>query len=161
MLNRVEAAALAESWNGTPYARGGRIKGSEGGVDCGTLLAEYLVGIGRCPVSEMDQLIEELGFLSNDWFCHAAVEKYMKALEKYAAKKWEGVCVGTPPALPGDIAMYRVVDSELFNHGSIIVSWPYAMHAFDKRVAKTRPRLHPLTANMPMALFDPFQREAA
>jgi cell wall-associated NlpC family hydrolase len=161
ILSRREAAIVAESWAGTPYARGGRVKGSQGGVDCGTLLAEYLVGIGACPREEMDQFIEDLGFLSNDWFCHAHAEKYMNALAKYAAKKWEGVCAGTPPALPGDIAMYRVVDSDRFNHGSIIVGWPYAVHAFDKRVVKTRPGLHSLTSHVPMALFDPFRKEAA
>lgn len=154
MLSRIEAAVGAESWAGTPYARGGRVKG--GGVDCGTLLAEYLVGIGRCPREEMDQLLEDLGFLSNDWFCHAAAEKYMNALAKYAALKWEGVCAGTPPAEVGDIAMYRVAGSELFNHGSIILGWPKAVHAFSERVAVSRPALHPLTSHAPMALFDPW-----
>jgi len=104
----------------------------------------------------MDGLVDNLGFLSNDWFCHAAEEKYENALLKYAALKWEGICAGTPPAQPGDIAMYRVVNSQLFNHGSIVLGWPHAVHAFAKGVAKTRPSLHSLTSHQPMAIFDPW-----
>jgi cell wall-associated NlpC family hydrolase len=154
MKTRTEAVAIARSWIDTPYVRGGRIKGA--GCDCGTLLAEYLVEIGACPASEMDQLIQDLGFLSNDWFCHAAADKYMAALVKYAPLRWEGRCMGMPPAEPGDIAMYRVVSSPLFNHGSIVLGWPYAVHAFSKRVAKVRPTLHPLTSQQHMAIFNPW-----
>jgi cell wall-associated NlpC family hydrolase len=156
MLDRTAAVEFARTWAGTPYVRGGRVRGA--GVDCGTLLAEYLVGIGACPSEEMDALIERLGFLSNDWFCHAAEEKYENELAWFAPLKWEGVCAGKPPALPGDIAMYRVVGSRLFNHGSIILGWPRALHAFSQRVAEARPALHPLTAHMPMAIFDPWGR---
>lgn len=154
MLTRAEAIAIARSWISTPYVRGGRIKGV--GCDCGTLLAEYLVEIGACPASEMDQLIADLGFLSNDWFCHAVAEKYMAALVKYAPLRWEGICRGIPPAEPGDIAMYRVVSSPLFNHGSIILGWPRAVHAFSERVAEVRPTLHPLTSHQQMAIFNPW-----
>jgi cell wall-associated NlpC family hydrolase len=154
MLNRQEAVDYALTWEGTPYVRGGRIKGA--GCDCGTLLAEYLVGIGSCAREDMDQLIENLGFLSNDWFCHASTEKYEDALTKFAAPKWLGICAGTPPAQPGDIAMYRVVGSKRFNHGSIILGWPRALHAFSQRVAIARPTLHPLTAHTEMAIFDPW-----
>jgi cell wall-associated NlpC family hydrolase len=158
MLTRAAAVPVAEAWVGTPYVRGGRIQGV--GCDCGTILAEYLVAIGACPREEMDQLLQDLGFLSNDWFCHAAAEKYEQALLRYAALKWEGPCIGIPPAEPGDIAMYRVVGSQLFNHGSIIVGWPYAVHAFQKRVAIARPAIHPLTSHQPMALFDPWGKQA-
>lgn len=154
MKTREEAVAYARTWKDTPYVRGGRIRGV--GCDCGTLLAEYLVGIEACPVAEMDQLIEDLGFLSNDWFCHTAAEKYEAALLRYAALKWEGVCAGMPPAEPGDVAMYRVARSRLFNHGSIVLGWPRALHAFSQRVAEVRPALHPLTSHMPMAIFDPW-----
>ena len=154
MMTREQAVTYARTWAGTPYVRGGRIRGA--GVDCGTLLAQYLVGIGRCPEPEMDALIAELGFLSNDWFCHAAEEKYEQALQRFAPLKWEGVCAGTPPAEPGDIAMYRVVGSPLFNHGSIVLGWPRALHAFQQGVSECRPALHPLTAHMPMAIFDPW-----
>jgi|SRR6185437_13544580 len=154
MMTREEAVAYARTWAGTPYVRGGRIRGA--GVDCGTLLAEYLVAIGVVSAPEMDALIEHLGFLSNDWFCHAAAEKYEQALSCYARLKWEGACAGTPPAEPGDIAMYRVVGSRLFNHGSIVLGWPRALHAFKERVAECRPALHPLTSHQPMAIFDPW-----
>jgi cell wall-associated NlpC family hydrolase len=157
MMTRAEAAACALAWKGTPYVRGGRIRGV--GCDCGTLLAEYLVAIGACPVAEMDALLDDLGFLSNDWFCHADEERYERALARYAPLKWEGVCMGAPPALPGDIALYRVAGSKRYNHGSIILAWPLALHALQPRVAVTRPSLHAMTSHMPMALFDPFSLE--
>jgi len=156
MMDREQAAQRALTWEGTPYYRGGRIKGPRGGVDCGTLLAGYLVDIGRCPPAEMDALLDELGFLSNDWFCHAETEKYLDALAKYAAPRWLGICRGTPPAQPGDIALYRVNGSKRFNHGSIILGWPRALHAFSERVAVARPALLSLTSHAEMAIFDPW-----
>jgi hypothetical protein len=33
----------------------------------------------------MEALLDDLGFLSNDWFCHADTEKYLNALTKYAS----------------------------------------------------------------------------
>lgn len=156
MMTREQAAEQALTWEGTPYARAGRIKGAGGGVDCGTLLAGYLVEIGRCAPEEMAALLDDLGFLSNDWFCHADTEKYLNALTRYAALRWQGVCRGTPPAQPGDIALYRVANSKRFNHGSIMLGWPRALHAFSQRVAVARPSLHPLTAHTEMAIFDPW-----
>jgi len=156
MMNREQAAEYALTWEGTPYYRAGRIKGPGGGADCGTLLAGYLVGIGRVSPGEMEALLDDLGFLHNDWFCHADTEKYLDALTKYAAPRWLGICRGTPPAQPGDIALYRVVGSKRFNHGSIILGWPRALHAFQQRVAIARPSLHPLTAHAEMAIFDPW-----
>jgi cell wall-associated NlpC family hydrolase len=151
---RAEAVLIAQQWLGTPYVRGGRILGA--GCDCGTLLAQYLVGIGACPAEEMDDLIARLGFLSNDWFCHANSERYEAELLKYAPLRWQGMCRGIPPAQPGDIAMFRVVGSRLFNHGAIVLEWPYALHSVLPRVARTRLTLHPMTAHMEMALFDPW-----
>jgi cell wall-associated NlpC family hydrolase len=154
MLSRREAIIVAESWVGTPYAMGARVRG--GGCDCGTLLAEYLIGIGRCTREEMDAKIASLGPFSHDWFCHAESERYENALLAFAPLRWQGVCAGTPPAKPGDIAMYRVAGSKRFNHGSIILTWPRAVHAFTQRVALARPTLHPLTSHQAMAIFDPW-----
>lgn len=154
MMTRVEAEAFALTFVGTPYVRAGRIRGV--GVDCGTILAEYLLGIGACTEAEMDVIVHDLGFLSNDWFCHATSEKYQQALRSFAPLKWEGVCRGTPPGLPGDIAMYRVVNSDLYNHGSILLTAPNAIHAVAPKVAKMRPTLHPMTCFRQMAIFDPW-----
>jgi cell wall-associated NlpC family hydrolase len=144
----MEAVAAARAWLGTPYVKGGRIKGA--GVDCETLLEAYLIEIGAA--SEFD-----LPVYSQDWFCNTEEEHYRDELAKYATCTWEGRCIGTPPAKPGDIAIYRVVGSRLYNHGSIITLWPKAIHAFEKGVFETRPAIHPLTTHKDMAIFSPFE----
>ncbi|MBS1803507.1 MAG: hypothetical protein JST28_09070 [Acidobacteria bacterium] len=156
MMTREQAAEYALTWEGTPYVRSGRIKGPHGGVDCGTLLAGYLVGIGRVAPTEMETLLDDLGFLSNDWFCNTDSETYLNALTQFASLRWEGICSGKPPAQPGDIALYKVADSKRFNHGSIMLGWPRSLHAFSQRVAVAKPSLHPLTAHTEMAVFDPW-----
>jgi cell wall-associated NlpC family hydrolase len=152
MMTREEAVAYALIWKGTPYVTGGRVPGA--GCDCATLLAEYLIAIGASTR-------DELGVYSQDWFCHATEERYRLTLEKHAALAWEGICMGTPPARPGDVAIYRVVGSKVYNHGSIITGWPKALHAFHERVAEVRPALHPLTAHREMAIFDPWRGRGA
>jgi hypothetical protein len=51
MKSRTEALAIARSYIGTPYVLGGRVKGA--GVDCATLLAEYLMEIGATTEAEL------------------------------------------------------------------------------------------------------------
>jgi len=145
MLTRQEAVAAARAWIGTPYVKGARIRGA--GCDCETLLEAYLIEIGAAK--EFD-----LPVYSQDWFCNTTEERYRDELAKYATCTWEGRCVGTPPALPGDIAIYRVVGSKVYNHGGIVTSWPKAIHAYgDQGVCETRPALHPLTTHKEMAIF--------
>lgn len=146
MITREEAVTAALEWLGTPYVTGGRIKGA--GCDCATLVAAYLVELGAA--------VPDLFLYSQDWFCNTEEEKYFNELSKYATCTWEGHCLGTPPARPGDIALYRVAGSRVYNHGSIITGWPRAIHAFDKGVAESRPALHPLTSHMAMAIFSPW-----
>ena len=86
MLSRSEALIVAQSWIGTPYVKGARVRGA--GCDCATLLAEYLIGIGAAER-------EELGVYSHDWFCHATEERYMFALMKHAARTLEMVARGS------------------------------------------------------------------
>jgi cell wall-associated NlpC family hydrolase len=147
MLTRAEAVVAARAWLDTPYIKGARIRGA--GCDCATLLAEYLCEIGAGPREEL--------FYAQDWFWNTDVEVYRDELSKYATCTWEGRCLGTPPALPGDIAIYRVAGSKLYNHGSIITGWPRAIHAFDVGVRESRPALHPLTSHMAMAIFNPWE----
>lgn len=154
MMTRAETEIYARTWKETAYVRGGRIKGV--GIDCGTLLGEYLIGIGRCTAAEMDAVVAELGFLSNDWFCHATAEKYKQVLERFAPLKGEGICRGMLPAEPGDIALFRVVKSNLYNHGAILLSGGRAIHAVHPQVAEMRPTLHPMTAFHEIAIFDPW-----
>lgn len=148
MKSRNEAVAAALAWKGTPYVTGARVRG--GGCDCATLLSEYLIEIGAA-------LEIPLFTYAQDWFRHTEEERYRDELNKYAACLWEGQCCGTPPSKPGDIALYRVVGSKVYNHGSIITGWPRSLHAFDIGVCELRPALHPLTAYQAMAIFNPWK----
>lgn len=152
MLSRIDAAQYALLWCGTPYVTGARVLGC--GCDCATLIAEYLIGIGA--TTEIP-----LFTYAQDWFCNTTEERYFNELSKYAKCVWEGRCLGTPNTTPGQIALFRVAGSKLYNHSAIITGWPEAVHAFDnKQVALSRPALHPLTAYREMALFDPWERAA-
>lgn len=148
LLSREDAVACARAWIDTPYVKGARVRGA--GCDCATLIAEYMIEIGGA--SRVD-----LGTFSQDWFCNSEREVYFEELSRYARCVWEGVCMGTPAAArPGNIAVYRVVRSRVYNHGSILLGWPEAVHAYQDGVARSRPGLHPLTSHTPMAIFDPW-----
>jgi cell wall-associated NlpC family hydrolase len=148
MLSRSEAVPIARAWKDTPYVKGGRVLGA--GCDCATLLAEYLIAIGA---SER----EGLGVYSHDWFCHVSEERYMFALMKHAQKTLETVAAGSPEAKPGDLVLFRVARSRVFNHGAIVLEWPRIIHAVHPRVAEASATLHPLTAHMQMAVFSPWE----
>ena len=151
MLSRSEAVALARQWVGTPYVKGARVLGA--GCDCATLLAEYLIAIGASQR-------EGLGVYSHDWFCHATEERYMFALMRHAAKTVETVAAGVPDAKPGDLVLFRVAKSRVFNHGAIVTSWPRMIHAVHPRVAEASAVQHPMTSHMQMAIFDPWSLQS-
>jgi cell wall-associated NlpC family hydrolase len=140
------------SWKKTPFVQGARVRGA--GCDCETLIEAYLLGIGAA--GDITTAV-----YSTDWFCHTTEEKYFNELSRYAKCKWEGRCIGTPPALPGDIAIFRTARSPVYNHGCIITGWPRSIHAFDHEngVSESRPGLHYLTAHRDMAIFDPWSLE--
>jgi cell wall-associated NlpC family hydrolase len=149
-ISREIAVAIARSWKGTPYVLGGRIKGA--GCDCATLLAEYLIEIGGATRAE-------LGIYSHDWFQHATEERYKLSTLRHARLTMEGICRGTPDAKPGNLVLFRVAGSRLYNHGAIITAWPRVVHAYDSVVAETDATKHALTGFSEMAIFDPFEEE--
>lgn len=150
---RSRAVALARSWIGTPYVLGGRVRGA--GCDCATLLAEYLIAIGAASAAEL----EDLGFYSHDWFCHASSERYLLRLMRYARAAAETVCRAGVDARPGALVLFRVAGSKRFNHGAIVTRWPFGVHAVDPRVKESDLTQHYLTAFRVMEVFDPGLRE--
>jgi cell wall-associated NlpC family hydrolase len=150
MKTRVQAVAIARSWLGTPYVLGGRMKGA--GCDCATLLAEYLLEVGRASEDEL----HELGFYSHDWFCHTTNERYLKNLMRYGRIVAEAKCRPGVRAQPGDLALFRTARSHLFNHGAIVTTWPNGIHAVDGMVRESDLSAHRLTGWKETAIFDPF-----
>ena len=83
MKTATEALEVARSYLGTPYVLGGRRKGA--GVDCATLLGEYLIEIGRTT----EAALIEAGFYrecgaghsySHDWFLHTTRQDYLRGI---------------------------------------------------------------------------------
>lgn len=159
MKTATEALEVARSYLGTPYVLGGRRKGA--GVDCATLLGEYLIEIGRTT----EAALIEAGFYrecgaghtySHDWFLHTTRQDYLRGIMMFGKLVAETICrPGGEPA-PGFIALFRSVNSERFNHGAIVTCWPHGIHAADGKVQETNLAAHRLTAYRPVDLFDPF-----
>ena len=169
-MTRLEAVAIARTWNRTDYVLSGRIKGNRlnsrgsrgGGVDCATLLTEYMIEIG---VTTEAKLIE-VGFYkeggishaySQDWFCHTDVQHYLRTMLKLSKLIAETVCRKGEKAQPGDIVLFRAVGSKNYNHGAIVTKWPFGMHAQYDGVREVDLSSNIITAYRPMDIFSPFE----
>lgn len=127
----------AESWIGTPFHHGARVKGA--GVDCLMLLAEVYERAGVSARIEPP-------FYVPDWHLHRDAERYMEGLLHYARP------VDTPA--PGDIALFRF--GRTFSHGAIVTCWPRLIHAYwNIGVVWGDATLHPLK-DRPVRFFTPF-----
>ena len=160
-LSRAQSVAIARTWLRTPYVLGGRVKGA--GCDCATILAEYLIEIGACTEA---QLIE-IGFYradgishayASDWFCHSAVEHYLRGLMYFGKLVAQTLCRPGVQAQPGDLVLFRVVSSKRYNHGAIVTAWPKGIEAVHQGVREVDLTSHALTAYRQMDIFDPFQK---
>ena len=161
---RSQMVKIARSWIGTPYCMGGRIKGA--GCDCATILSESLIEIGA--VTEA-QLIE-IGFYKpdgashayhSDWFCHTSSELYLRGLMKFGKLVAETVCRQGEKAQPGDLVLFRVAGSRVYNHGAIVTHWPFGVHAQHDGVREVDLSSNPLTGFRMMEIFDPFGEQDA
>ena len=147
MKTREEAVEIARGFIGTPYVLSGMLPGV--GLDCATLLYTYLIKIGAAQP-------EPLAIWSHDWFHHATEERYKYALLKHARQVVETICRGTPEARPGDLILFKVARSRIYNHGAIVTAWPHGVHAFDRNVAEVNLVLHAALAHTEMAIFTPW-----
>jgi cell wall-associated NlpC family hydrolase len=157
MKTRAEAVEIARSWIGTPYVLGGRIKGA--GVDCAMLLAEYLIEIGAATRDEEQR--DPVPVYAADWFHHTTEERYKFRLLRHAQEIAEAICIGTPAARPGDLVLFRVAESRVFNHGAIVTAWPRGIHALEERVQEVDLANHAVMAHRAMAVFSPWKEDHA
>lgn len=137
----------AETWIGTPFHHGARIKGAAGspsgagGIDCLMLLAEVYERTGVCAHIEPP-------FYVPDWHLHRDAERYMEGLLHHAPE------IDGPPE-PGDIALFRF--GRTFSHGAIVTWWPRLIHAYWAiGVVHGDATLQPLK-NRPVRFFTPFR----
>ena len=154
-----ECVSIARSFLGTPYVLGGRKKGA--GVDCATLLGEYLIEIGRTTEAALigAGFYRECGAghsYSHDWFLHTTRQDYLRGIMMFGKLVAETICRPGEKPDPGFIVLFRSVNSERFNHGAIVTSWPRGIHACDGNVREGNLAAHRLTAYRSMDVFDPF-----
>jgi cell wall-associated NlpC family hydrolase len=114
---RFVQAAL--SYIGTPYHHQGRIKGV--GVDCATMLI-----LAGCDAGLIDNF--ELPEYSPQWMLHRNEEVYLEIIGKHCHEI-------EPPALPGDIAVWKI--GRTFSHAAIVIEWPKVVHAVVNRKVST------------------------
>ena len=155
---RERVAQEALSWLGTPYLPGGRVKGA--GCDCGTLLIEVLLACGLLDKDEVDKELQELGYLSCDWFHNTNSEKYFRKVIRFARKISEGRCYPTTQAPIGSIVLTKVASSHVWNHGGIVVKWPRIVHAVSPRVVEVDAARDWFWTGQEISVFDAFGENA-
>lgn len=162
VVDREDVVVEARSWKGTPYELRGRVKGA--GADCGTYLAEVLIGSELVTREEMDKLLEEVGFYGHDWFCHETSypKRYLRMMMRNAKLLMEGVGYASTKTEPGNLVLSKVVNCENYNHGGIVTKWPRVMHCTaDEGVCEVDVTTHWLWCPQKIAIFDPWSRPDA
>lgn len=114
----------------------------------------YLV---ECGFANLDDFAD-VGVYHNDWFLHTSSERYFMRLMRAAPKVLDSICRMNVKAQPGSLALFRVVNSKLFNHGGIITKWPFMLHAHNGGVREINASTHWLTAHRQVAIFDPWSK---
>ena len=151
---RQEAISLARTYIGTPYVLGGKVRGA--GVDCATLLLLYLLDIGAvCP-----EKLGNIGLYRPDWFCNTPGQPYLAAMLRVSRRVAESAAGLVTDATPGNLALFRVANSKVFNHGAIVTRWPLGIHAEQKGVREVDLASHWLTGQRPVDIFDPWRGKA-
>lgn len=159
MKTATQAVDIARSYLGTPYVLGARRKGA--GVDCATLLGEYLIEIERTTESALIEagFYRECGAghtYSHDWFLHTTRQEYLRGIMMFGKLVAETICRPGEKPEPGLIVLFRSINSQRFNHGAIVTSWPRGIHACDGQVRESNLAAHRLTGYRSMDVFDPF-----
>ena len=145
-MTREEIVAEAKSWIGTPYIRGGRIKGV--GCDCATFILEVFRAVGH--VSNI-----EIGFFSDDWWANTQDERYMFRVIRHAHELVKQKTYASLTIDPGNIILLRAARSYVYNHGAIVVKWPRVIHAITPEVTEIDASNDPMWAHQEVCVFDP------
>lgn len=111
----------AETWIGTPYHAGARIKGA--GCDCLTFIAGVLINVKVVPENV------EIPFYRTDFMKHGIEETYLNGLLQYG-REIEEREVGR-----GDVVIYKLKGAGIFCHTGIVDRWPERIiHCFKRGV---------------------------
>ena len=108
---RARLVAEAESWIGTPYHTGARLKGV--GVDCLTFVVCAFESAGLIAPYTIPHY-------PPDWHLHRDDERYMRGVLEHCVE------VAEEP-LPADVVLWKF--GRAFAHGAIVIAWPRIVHA--------------------------------
>ncbi|HLI84800.1 MAG TPA: hypothetical protein VKV17_12835 [Bryobacteraceae bacterium] len=109
---RKRIVAEAISWLNTPYHSGAQLKGV--GVDCGRLPLAIYAACGF----DLPWVVPQF---AKDWHLHAKEERYLAIVSQYLTE--------VPEPEPGDMVLFHLRASRVFNHGGIVIEWPRIIHA--------------------------------
>ena len=139
----------ARSWVYTPFHVKGRVKGRQGGVDCGTFLLEVFERVGIIGP-------EDEGVYGGDWFAHATDEWYEFKVLRHCMKVIEANCLATREVKPGNVILVKIEErSKVFCHGAIVTGWPRVVHAKPPCVAEVCTRSSYHFTRRHIVVFDP------
>ena len=153
MTTREANVHEAQSWLGTPYHVGARVKGA--GVDCATFLFAVYKECGLVPAEEEGVFTSDVQH--PDWWAHTSEEKYMFRIIRHAHKVVEAISYATLDAKPGNIVLSRAAGSRVYNHGAVVVRWPMVIHAVDPVVEVVDASTNWMWSFQTVAVFDPFE----
>lgn len=141
---RQKVITIAESWIGTPFHFGARVKGV--GVDCAHFIAAVYEEAG--VFSALDW-----GFFGPDWHCNTTTEHYMYQLLRHAAK-----LPTTQAGIPGDIILAKV-NAPIFDQSGILAPNGWVIQAYPRgRVCRARLGFDPLWCGWEKAYFNPWSK---
>jgi cell wall-associated NlpC family hydrolase len=138
---RQRVIAEAETWLGTPFHFGARVKGA--GVDCAQFIAAVFEACGIFRA-------EEWGFFGKDWHLNTDEDHYRYRLVRHASELPVSDAVR-----PGDVALVKV--GRAFSHGGIVIAWPNLICAGPIGGVKlASAELDPMWVGWEKLFFDPF-----
>jgi cell wall-associated NlpC family hydrolase len=140
--DRAKVVAEAQTWLGTPFHHGARIKGI--GADCETFI--------ECVFRACGVFNAEIPAIPSQWWLNGREELYLNYLTKYAT---EYALAGDRRPATGDCIVVR--RGRVFAHGAIVLDWPRVIHCFPPAVRISDIRTNPVFAGRPMKFFDPWR----
>lgn len=150
---RQKITAEALSWIGTPRRIGQCVKGA--GIDCVKLLLETLANSGAVSRQAVDELYREFGVYHDDWFLHTSEQRYMLALMRLAKKVCETQCYAAQKIEPGNLVAVKCATGRIWNHGGIVIEWPFIVHCVLPKVVKIDASRDPMWAHKEIDVFSP------
>jgi len=150
-MTREDIVKEALSWRGTPYLRGGRIKGV--GCDCATFILEVFRAVGHVTPDDDSGG----GFFSDDWWANTEDEAYMKRVLRHGSELVKQKTYAALKIEPGCIVLLRAARSHVYNHGAIVVAWPRVIHAIAPEVVEIDASRDPMWQGKEVVPFDPMK----